>query len=157
TFEWYYLWDACHRGRLMSWSTHGGQVMAMEFSKDGKTLATAGWTGAKLWNLQLGSKSATPARFLALGNIWAIAFSPDGKTLVTGGTGTDPKSIRHWDVQTGKEWAHRLGILLAARAVAFSPDGKFVAGGGGGEAKIWDGETGQGMVSIPNCSVRAAA
>jgi WD40 repeat protein/serine/threonine protein kinase len=157
TFEWYYLWEVCHRGRLMSWSTDAGQVMAMEFSKDEKTLATAGWDGLRIWGLLPEKKSISLTRFLPLGNVWALAFSPDGKTLVSAGTGTYPKSIRHWDVRAGKEWAHRLGILLAARAVAYSSDGKSVAGGGGDEAKIWDAETGQEVATIPKCSVRSAA
>ena len=157
SFEWYYLWRECHRGRLMSWSAASGQITGIEFSKDGKMLATSGWDGATLWDVRLDRRSATRMRYLAFGNIWALAFSPDGKTLVTGGTATLPKSFRHWDVETGKEHTERLGLLVAARTVAFSPDGKLLAGGGGRGAKLWEADTGKELLTFPPTTVGVTA
>jgi WD40 repeat protein len=64
-----------------------------------------------------------------------IAFSPDGKTLATG---SFDKTIRLWDVKTGKEKAvlRERGPVLG---LAFTPDGKaLLAGIDGKETAVWD-------------------
>src|SRR5216683_5571144 len=54
------------------------------------------------------------------------AFSPDSKTLVSGGS---DRTIRLWEVATGREIWHYLGQERAVYSVAFSPNGKMVASG----------------------------
>ncbi|OAI51804.1 hypothetical protein AYO44_04870 [Planctomycetaceae bacterium SCGC AG-212-F19] len=59
--------------------------------------------------------------------ILAIAFSSDGKLVLSG---SDDRTVRLWDLATGRELrrfeAHRGGVAT----VAFSPDGKWAASAG---------------------------
>jgi WD40 repeat protein len=71
--------------------------------------------------------------------VYAVAFSPDGATAATG---SFDKSVRLWDVKTGKELrvfsgatAHQNLVL----SVAFAPDGLSLASGGSdNSARVWD-------------------
>jgi WD40 repeat protein len=64
-----------------------------------------------------------------------VSFSPDGKTLVSGSY----KTIKLWNVETGKEIGSFSGHNDYVRSVSFSPDGKTVASGGDDcKVKLWD-------------------
>ena len=76
--------------------------------------------------------------------VFALAFSPDGKMLATaafaGGTidsGRD-KSIKLWDVSSGKLLARLVGHKRAVYSMTFSPDGKrLLAVDYNGSMKLW--------------------
>jgi WD40 repeat protein len=51
--------------------------------------------------------------------VTAIAFSPEGKGLVTGSV---DRSVRLWDLATGKEMK-KLGLADRVQRAVFSPDG----------------------------------
>jgi len=87
--------------------------------------------------------------------IGMIRFSPDGKKVIT----TDWfvirdednrivqsgfKTVRIWDVESGKELHNFGGCTLGVYAIVFSPDGKkIVATRNERDVRIWDTETGQ--------------
>jgi len=83
-----------------------------------------------------------------MGPVNGVAYSPDGKTLASGGG----KTIKLWDVATGKELVTFQGHTLGVYAVAFSPDGKTLASGSGWiepeEVKLWDVATGKTLATI---------
>src|SRR5262249_4649880 len=73
--------------------------------------------------------------------VTSLAFSPDGKTLASGG---EDKSMRTWEVETGKPLQNLPGHTLKVQCVAFSPDGKLVGSiGDDGVARIYNASSGQ--------------
>ncbi len=66
----------------------------------------------------------------------SVAYSPDGKTLASA---RRDKTIRLWDVKTGKERASLKGHPGIVSSVTYSPDGKTLASGSTDTtAKLWD-------------------
>jgi RNA polymerase sigma factor (sigma-70 family) len=82
-------------------------------------------------------------------SVFAVAFSPDGKTIASG---SFDKTIKLWDVATGKEIRTLSGHTKEVVSISFSPDGKRLASAASqyfgnpeptpGEVKTWDTATG---------------
>ena len=78
------------------------------------------------------------------GCVGSVAINPDGKTLasaIMGSPDADPdnKTIKLWDVTTGKERAILQGHEGMVYSVAFSPDGKTLASVSDDQTvKLWD-------------------
>ena len=74
------------------------------------------------------------------GDIYSVAFSSDGKMLASGGA---DKTIKLWDIKTGKVIHTFIGHKGIVYSVRFSPNGKTLASGSEDETiKLWNIETG---------------
>jgi WD40 repeat protein len=133
------LWDAVTGTILMTLTGHQSWVQTLDFSPDGKYLASGGVDYiVTLWDLATGTILHTLQGHLRM-VLW-VRFSPDGTILASSGQDC---IVRLWDVATGEAIATLEGHYHSVFAVAFQADGKtIVTVGKDEEVRFWDIETG---------------
>jgi hypothetical protein len=120
-----YLWDTRTNRELAVLKGHTNVVLGVQFSPDGKLLASAGGLDgtARVWEVATGKllhKFNLPDKDTVNG----VAFSPDGKMVAACGF---KGKLPVWDVVTGKQVDVFAGV--EARCLEYSPDGKTLAWG----------------------------
>jgi len=124
--------------RYVSLLIDAGQIIALAFSRDGRTLAGGVTDGTiRLWDPENGHPTA-----LLTDAGWndpvEVAFHPDGTTLA------DARGAVHlWDLASGRTTAtltlSRGDTVDSAWCVAFSPDGALLASGHSFDyVRLWD-------------------
>lgn len=109
-----------------SLDSHNGYVCAVEFSLDGKILASGGADRRiRLWNTDTGKIIYTFDGHLE--SITAIQFMPNGKILVS--TGAD-RTIRFWDLESKQLLKTIEAHEHKIHALAISRDGQTIVSGG---------------------------
>jgi RNA polymerase sigma factor (sigma-70 family) len=171
------IWDAATGGKINSWKAGHEAVSSAIFTKDGKTLITAGVDKAiRFWDPETGKElrkleGNTPS-------IGYITLSPDEKRLAAveqrdHGPNTSPRApvrhlpwhgenrIRVWNLETGKvlseligEWRDQKPGARGFTGAAFLADGKqLVTSGADRFARLWDVDTGTELERFElNCS-----
>ncbi len=148
---------------LPEYFTKTNKALTMEFSPDGKRLATGNLdTTVQIWGTTTGEELIVFQKPIE-GNMWsvstengrdvinnpmknernsrpsALAFSPDGSLLACGSEDT---TIRLWNSWTGEFIATFTGHLNTVEQLTFSPDGNTLASGSAdGTVRFWDIET----------------
>jgi WD40 repeat protein len=125
-------------GVPLSELNHNDSVSSVDFSPDGKKIATASFDRtARIWDVQSGKELH---KLTHEDTVYIMAFSPDGKKLATASV---DRTARIWDVQSGQE-LHKLTHEEQVWSVTFSPDGMKVATASDDKtARIWDVQSGQ--------------
>ena len=84
-------------------------------------------------------------------HVYAVCLSPDGKYIASGSA---DKTVRVWDLGTGKCLMTLEGHSSPVLAVCWSPDGKYIASGSHDKTvRVWDADTGD-CLWIPEHSDR---
>lgn len=74
-------------------------------------------------------------------SVTSVAFSPDRKYALSG---SYDKTLKLWEISTGREIRSFIGLLCNVDSVAFSPDGKYaLSGGWDGDLSLWEINTGK--------------
>jgi RNA polymerase sigma factor (sigma-70 family) len=126
------LWDAAaHKRKHKVTLKDPVRLYQLAFSPDGKTLAIGTIGEIELLDVETGKVKHVLKKGHRYGTgVFSLAFSPDGKLLASGGSATE-KTVRVWELPTGKlKWtleAHNDEVV----GLAFSPDGKTLASTGG--------------------------
>jgi RNA polymerase sigma factor (sigma-70 family) len=115
-------------------------VYGLQFSPDGKQLASAGLNqDVCLWEVATGKQIRTlPAE--SIGTL-QLAFSPNGRLLATA---ANSGLVRLWEAATGKEVAQFQTARQRPNSILFSGDGQsLVLSGAASSISVWDVRTGK--------------
>lgn len=132
------IWDA-GTGRALRFIATGSEVLALDYSPDGKQIAVANYD-----NLILLIDAANGVTLRTLEGhtnlINHLAYSPDGRTLASA---SNDRSVQIWDVASGTQLHSFAGHQAEVYIVTFSPDGATLASGDrDGKIIIWTAATG---------------
>jgi WD40 repeat protein/beta-lactamase regulating signal transducer with metallopeptidase domain len=164
------LWDASTGRSLQTLRGHSDALTCLAWAPDGRFLITAGYDKTVLlWIVTTG-----PLRNLTghTGAVRQAVFTPDSRFILScSGLPNSDKTLRLWDIQSGKEVRQFTGHTDAVNAVALSSDGKFALSAGMDKTiRLWDVETGKetrllegnegevrSVAFAPNSQIAAAA
>ncbi|MCP4106055.1 MAG: protein kinase [Desulfobacteraceae bacterium] len=138
---------------------HTSYVESVSLTPDGKIAVSASKDNSIcVWDLETGEclkileghnwdYSTSPYRvrhmafFKKLKNISSVTITPDGKTIVSG---SDDKTVRVWDLETGQCVKILEGHTQAVDCISITPDSKTVISGSyDNTLRVWDLETEQ--------------
>jgi WD40 repeat protein len=133
------VWDLQGKRLERTFTALTSLFASLAFSGDGRRLAWG--EGLAVAELDL-TAPAAPRKFLGHRlDVHAVAYGPDGRFLVSTG---DDKTIRFWEVASGRELFALRGHSDSVIRLACSADGKRLASGTGNlfsrtaEVKLWD-------------------
>jgi WD40 repeat protein len=143
------VWDAVTGQKQMTYQDSSAGLMSVEFSPDGKLLATgnASWQGDDSWATILDASSGAVLRTLPSvpAWMWSLAFSPDGQRLGTINFYGDGKV---WATESGELLVDIKGIQEGGYSITFNPDGTLLAVGSAGYVALVEAKSGQLMLPL---------
>lgn len=153
------VWEVATRRLIRRLNGHTGYCVSLDFSRDGKQLASGSFDGtAIIWSTETWKATQTlrnpdPGSFSsqARGMVDEVAFSPDGKNLAMA---SREGNLLLWDVATGQLLETLKGHSSAVSAVVFSPDGRTLASGSSDQTvRLWNVDTRQELMQLDSGNV----
>jgi WD40 repeat protein len=146
-WEWHYLKRLGFGGPREL--PHGGIVMRVAYSPDGRSIASGSLDGAvKVWGARTGKQLHTFRASTMY--VRGLAFSPDSRLLATGGQDDPDSKVKLWDLETGQLVHTFHGLGKGVVGLAFSPDGQTLACAcqdRHGSVRLWDLTTRQEVLA----------
>jgi WD40 repeat protein len=156
------LWDVEHGQELHHFSGHGGTVASVVCSPDGRYALSGSYDQTlRLWRLppdraldRLAARlPAVEVRYPVrsfqghTGSVRNVALSPDGRlALSCSGVERGDRTLRLWDVASGREIRQFKGHTEQIYAVAFSPDGLHALSGSVDRTmRLWEVSSGRAV------------
>ena len=116
------LWDSETNEVPRTIEARADIINRLAWSPDGKILALATATGARLWNQEIARPRFASSAYAS--EMTAVTWSRDGQVIAFG---SSDSTIRIWDSKTGREINVIEGHAGAITDVDFSADGKMLA------------------------------
>jgi WD40 repeat protein len=135
------VWDIAERREVASLHAHKSGVTNLEFSRDGRQLATAGADGIiRLYEVDAVHEIQTLRGHT--GAAECVAFSPDGRRIASGGSSG---TILVWDTWSGQVLLELNGHTSSICGLEFSPDGQRLASASRDHTiRLWRAESKEG-------------
>ncbi len=135
------LFDARTGTPVLQMMWHGSHITEMQFSPDGRRLATSSFDEtARVWDVTSGRPQFPALRHAGI--VTDVQFSQDGSRLLT--TSTDA-TVRLWEIPSGRGERLRVAFKVSGRFdLCFSPDGRrILVYGERGLVRVWNSGSGQ--------------
>jgi WD40 repeat protein len=144
-WEWHLLKRQCQTA-ILTLRGHTDYVFNVDFSPDGKTLASSSQDGtAKVWDATTG-RLIHDLRGHSPDICWRVAYSPDGTMLVSGGR---DQTVKIWDAASGRLIRTLRGHQGTVLSVAFCPVGQLLVSGDEQSVKLWDTKAWREIRTLP--------
>ncbi|QDU20257.1 WD40 repeat domain-containing protein [Urbifossiella limnaea] len=151
------VFDTRTKAEVRGLRGHAEWTTALAFGPGGRLLVSGGADKKVLAFELTPQEGATPVGHML--KINAVAVSPDGKTAATG---SDDRTVKLWDVATGRELDTLAGPTDRPQALAFLGADRLAVGslalsGGSGQLHFWKGRPAKLVSSVTPGEVYALA
>src|SRR5262249_51921688 len=135
---------------------HSDAVLSVNFSPDGRVLASGGLDGTvRLWDMATSKEMKVLRGHTNM--VADVAFRGDGRLLASAGGVWDPYTNKYkagevvilWEVSTGRQWVTLRGHTDSIWSLCFSPDGRTLATASlDGTVKLWEVASGKERATL---------